>query len=102
MCSDDAFKPQRKVTIDTSDEAKEFIEEACVSVHMTAPSAMIASSATLNCLLANEQFVKGNDIALFMKGIPEQPQCGFSQQVVRVLHAAGLLPRKLNDPCSVC
>merc|ERR1712187_774300 len=61
MCSDDAFKPQRKATVDTNDEAKEFIDEV----------------------------VKGNDIALFMKGIPEQPQCGFSQQVVRVLHASG-------------
>merc|ERR1712032_756876 len=61
MCSDEAFKPQRKATIETSDEANEFIHE----------------------------FVNGHDIALFMKGIPEQPQCGFSQHVVRVLHASG-------------
>ena len=26
---------------------------------------------------------------LFMKGTPEQPQCGFSAQVVRILHAEG-------------
>ena len=29
MCSDEAFKPQRKATIETSDEANEFIHEAC-------------------------------------------------------------------------
>ena len=27
---------------------------------------------------------------LFMKGTPEQPSCGFSYQVVRVLHAEGV------------
>ena len=27
---------------------------------------------------------------LFMKGTPAQPQCGFSMQVVRVLHAEGV------------
>lgn len=26
---------------------------------------------------------------VFMKGTPEQPQCGFSGQVVRILHAEG-------------
>ena len=29
MCSDEAFKPQRKATIETSDEANEFIHEVC-------------------------------------------------------------------------
>jgi monothiol glutaredoxin len=27
---------------------------------------------------------------LYMKGTPQQPQCGFSQQVCRVLHATGV------------
>eukprot|EP00600_Ochromonadales_sp_CCMP1393_P009146 CAMPEP_0174973622 /NCGR_PEP_ID=MMETSP0004_2-20121128/11350_1 /TAXON_ID=420556 /ORGANISM="Ochromonas sp., Strain CCMP1393" /LENGTH=161 /DNA_ID=CAMNT_0016224103 /DNA_START=77 /DNA_END=562 /DNA_ORIENTATION=- len=36
-----------------------------------------------------EQQVKENDILLFMKGTPSQPQCGFSLQVVRVLNAVG-------------
>ncbi len=27
---------------------------------------------------------------LYMKGTPAQPQCGFSAQLVRVLHASGV------------
>mmetsp|Transcript_101857 Transcript_101857/g.283730 ORF Transcript_101857/g.283730 Transcript_101857/m.283730 type:complete len:200 (+) Transcript_101857:163-762(+) len=34
--------------------------------------------------------VKGNRVMLFMKGTPMQPMCGFSQQVVRILHAQGV------------
>ena len=33
--------------------------------------------------------VGDNDVVLFMKGTPSQPQCGFSYQVVRILHAEG-------------
>ncbi len=29
--------------------------------------------------------VKDNDVVLFMKGTPEQPQCGFSGRVVQIL-----------------
>jgi len=29
--------------------------------------------------------VKGNDVVLFMKGTPQMPQCGFSQQVSAIL-----------------
>lgn len=36
------------------------------------------------------QMVKENQVLLFMKGVPSAPQCGFSQQVVRVLHAVGV------------
>ena len=32
-----------------------------------------------------EQAVRSNPVMLFMKGSPEQPQCGFSAQVVSVL-----------------
>ena len=35
------------------------------------------------------QAVKDNKVMVFMKGTPEQPQCGFSGQVVRILHAEG-------------
>ena len=34
MCSDEAFKPQRKATIETSDEANEFIHEACAFIRV--------------------------------------------------------------------
>jgi glutaredoxin-related protein len=33
--------------------------------------------------------VKENPIMLYMKGTPAQPMCGFSSQVVRILHAVG-------------
>jgi len=34
--------------------------------------------------------VKENDIMLYMKGTPSAPQCGFSGQSVRILHALGV------------
>lgn len=36
-----------------------------------------------------DQLVKTNKVFLFMKGTPEQPQCGFSAQVVQILNACG-------------
>ena len=33
--------------------------------------------------------VKGNPVVLFMKGVPEAPQCGFSAQVVQILDHLG-------------
>lgn len=36
-----------------------------------------------------EQQVKENPIMLYMKGTPQQPQCGFSLQAVRILNAVG-------------
>mmetsp|Transcript_12529 Transcript_12529/g.39785 ORF Transcript_12529/g.39785 Transcript_12529/m.39785 type:complete len:152 (-) Transcript_12529:319-774(-) len=37
-----------------------------------------------------EEQVKENKVMLYMKGTPAMPQCGFSQQVVRILHATGV------------
>jgi len=37
-----------------------------------------------------EQVVKNNDLVLFMKGTPQMPQCGFSQQVAAVLNHHGV------------
>ena len=34
--------------------------------------------------------VKGNDVFLFMKGTPDFPQCGFSNQVVQILNYLGV------------
>lgn len=34
--------------------------------------------------------VKENKVMLFMKGTPSKPQCGFSGQVIRLLHAMGV------------
>lgn len=33
--------------------------------------------------------VESNPVMLYMKGTPAQPQCGFSKQVVSILHAQG-------------
>lgn len=37
-----------------------------------------------------EKQVKENDVMLYMKGTPSQPQCGFSGQAVRILNAVGV------------
>ena len=34
--------------------------------------------------------VTENDVVLFMKGVPEQPQCGFSALVVQILDHLGV------------
>ncbi len=36
-----------------------------------------------------DQLVKSHRIVLFMKGTPEFPQCGFSQQVAAILNHLG-------------
>lgn len=36
------------------------------------------------------QTIAGNDVVLFMKGTAAQPQCGFSNQVVRILDHLGV------------
>jgi monothiol glutaredoxin len=62
LCTHDDFKPQRKAPeLDDAAAAKNFIAEA----------------------------TRDNRVMLFMKGTPQQPQCGFSAQVVRILHAEG-------------
>ena len=37
-----------------------------------------------------QQTIDSHDVVLFMKGVAEQPQCGFSQLVVRVLDHLGV------------
>jgi len=59
--SHDDFKPQKKVAVDLSD------------------------AKAVQALLAQQ--VKENPVIVYMKGTPDRPQCGFSQQTVRVLHA---------------
>lgn len=36
-----------------------------------------------------KEIIEGNDVILFMKGDPYQPQCGFSATVVNVLKEIG-------------
>ena len=37
-----------------------------------------------------EELIRENQVLLFMKGTPEQPQCGFSMRVVGVLDSYGV------------
>lgn len=39
---------------------------------------------------AIRQTIAENDVVLYMKGTAEQPQCGFSNQVVRILDHMGV------------
>ncbi|XP_057672283.1 glutaredoxin-related protein 5, mitochondrial [Diorhabda carinulata] len=36
------------------------------------------------------KLVKNNKVVVFMKGVPEQPQCGFSNAVVQILRMHGV------------
>ncbi len=38
---------------------------------------------------AIKEQIEGNDILLYMKGTPQQPQCGFSARTVQALMACG-------------
>ena len=40
--------------------------------------------------------VKTNDVFLFMKGTPDFPQCGFSNQVVQILNYLGVDYKSAN------
>ena len=37
-----------------------------------------------------DEVIKGNKIVVFMKGVPEQPMCGFSNAVVQILRMHGV------------
>lgn len=37
-----------------------------------------------------KSMIDGADVVLFTKGVPAQPQCGFSGAVVQVLHRFGV------------
>jgi len=40
--------------------------------------------------------IEGNDVVLFMKGTADQPMCGFSNQVVRILDHLGVSYADVN------
>lgn len=40
--------------------------------------------------------IEGNNVVLFMKGTADQPQCGFSNQVVRILDHLGVNYEDVN------
>ena len=40
--------------------------------------------------------IEGNDVVLFLKGTADQPMCGFSNQVVRILDHLGVTYEDVN------
>ena len=66
--SDDAFKP----------------------VHKSPSSTSTTTTDSQSVRIKIENTIKNNDIVLYMKGIPSAPQCGFSNQAVRILNQHGL------------
>nr|CAG8574350.1 2401_t:CDS:2 [Entrophospora candida] len=40
--------------------------------------------------------VKNNDVVLFMKGTPNEPQCGFSRAVVQIFNTQGIDSTKIK------
>jgi monothiol glutaredoxin len=43
-----------------------------------------------------KSIIDGADVVLFMKGVPAQPQCGFSAAVVQVLNGVGVKYEAVN------
>jgi monothiol glutaredoxin len=44
-----------------------------------------------------KQLVETNNVVLFMKGTPQFPQCGFSQQASQILRASGVVQFESRD-----
>ena len=44
-----------------------------------------------------EAMVKEKDVVVFMKGVPDAPQCGFSNAVVQILQFHGLKPDQNSE-----
>jgi hypothetical protein len=81
----DDFKP--KVKVDTSDKSEAHNTIQKVGIRNTRLRNMTYAASLDHC--PSVQLVTDHCIFLFMKGTPEQPMCGFSQQVVRILHSHG-------------
>jgi monothiol glutaredoxin len=43
-----------------------------------------------------KSLIDGADVVLFMKGVPAQPQCGFSAAVVQILNGFGVKYEAVN------
>lgn len=44
---------------------------------------------TRNVIQEIEEEIKNNQVLLYMKGTPDQPQCGFSYTVIQILNQIG-------------
>ena len=53
-------------------------------------------AAMSDSLATIQRIVDEHDVVLFMKGVAEQPQCGFSSMVVRILDHVGVAYHDVN------
>lgn len=81
------FAPKRKVTIEGDSAVNEFIEKVRDKARFRLWGGGRDDDSPV--FPSKQQSINDNRVMLFMKGTPEQPQCGFSAQVVRILHAEG-------------
>ncbi|PPQ71898.1 hypothetical protein CVT24_006872 [Panaeolus cyanescens] len=67
-----------------------------------APSTILRTQGTAYRYLTQEarsqiqKAIEASPVVLFMKGTPDQPQCGFSRAVVQILEMQGVPPEKLK------
>lgn len=80
--SDPDFMPEQKASLGDTSEVHDFIDSA-VKEHRTK---FLSSSAPL---VSATHSSSASAVLLFMKGTPEQPQCGFSSTVVQILKSTG-------------
>ncbi|PAA93215.1 hypothetical protein BOX15_Mlig030987g1, partial [Macrostomum lignano] len=55
-------------------------------------SSLSTSSTTGSMHDKIAEMVKANKVVVFMKGVPEEPRCGFSNAVIKILEFHGLKP----------
>lgn len=67
-----------------------FVRNAAVlqSSRVAAPRLFATEAASLNEKF--DKLVKNNKVVVFMKGVPEQPMCGFSNAVVQIMRMHGV------------
>ncbi|PPQ69492.1 hypothetical protein CVT26_002838 [Gymnopilus dilepis] len=71
-------------------------------VSRSAPSTLLKSRLTAYRCLSDEarsrisSAIKEKPVVLFMKGTPEEPQCGFSRAVVQILDLHQVPPEKMQ------
>ena len=63
----------------------------CSSARAHHPSLRLTVTSTLS-----PQAVASHPLVVFMKGTPEQPQCGFSRAVIQILGVHDVPPAKMK------
>jgi hypothetical protein len=98
--SHDDFKPVQKGGSSVP-SVQEHIEKLIILYmhHFSAKLHLLANNSeyplsrasTIFLILMGKQDIKENAVLVYMKGVPEEPHCGFSAMVVRILDEHGTL-----------